>query len=538
MISDRLNLLKPYLQHRQDNLLSYRLLVYILLCSTLLAILSTAIQLFWDYKKDLDDIKQGIASIEAGYLDSLASSLWKLDKDQIEIQLDGIMKLQDIGFASITEIVADKEEAVFYRGDSKGDYPIQRHFELYYRNTLVGRLEIGATLDNVYQRLIEKFFIILGSQAIKTFLVSVCILLIVHYLVVTHINKLARYTRRLSLDNLDEEVELSPSLLRRKGRDSIDQLTSTLNQMRRNIGKQLEEKRQAQQALEQLNEELEQRVKYRTATLKHTNDRLSEALEELTTTKDKLVETEKMAALGALVSGIADEFDKPLQQSLSQVDQIEQLTDQSAADPTLDQVNQQNRNIQGQLQQMAELIRAFRLIAIDPQQLSTQRIKLRPLLDAVTRRFNARLSQQQVQLQIDCDDELELISYQESWQQVFSQLIENALHHGFGGAPDGEQTRKIQIRVQRQSDQLQINFQDNGIGVPETILPRIFEPFVASRGERGGSGLGTHVVYRLVTGLLQGTIECHSTRGQGSEFEIRVPLLLNQPDRDHDHDLW
>ena len=82
--------------HRQQNLLSYRLLVYIVMCSTLLAVLSTAVQLFWDYKNDVQDIEKGIDSIEAGYLDSLASSLWKLDKDQIAIQLDGIMKLPSV----------------------------------------------------------------------------------------------------------------------------------------------------------------------------------------------------------------------------------------------------------------------------------------------------------------------------------------------------------------------------------------------------------------------------------------------------------
>ncbi|MEH6824542.1 MAG: ATP-binding protein [Motiliproteus sp.] len=538
-------MLKRYLHYRQDNLLSYRLLVYIVLCSSLLAVLSTAVQLFWDYKKDLSTIQQGIDSIEAGYLDSLSSSLWKLDKDQIVIQLDGIMKLPDIGFTSITEIVADKQESVFFRGDPQVELPIQREFQLFYRNTLVGQLKVGATLDNVYQRLLEKFFIILGSQAIKTFLVSIGILLIVHYMIVTHLNRLARYTLRLDLNNLDEGVELEPSLLRRGGSDSLDQLADTLNLMRNNISKQLEGKKRAKQALEQLNNELEQRVKYRTATLKHTNDRLSGALQELTHTKDRLVETEKMAALGELVSGIADEIEKPVNASLETAAQIGaelSAIDLTAADeahnPAISRVRQHSGLIHGHLQQMAELIKAFRLIAIDPHTLQRQQVDLHRLLHQVKQSFNTQLQQQQIQLQLLGEHPLDIVSYPDIWKQVFSQLIDNSLRHGFAGTPLSDRESKIEIRIERRADKIHILYSDNGKGIPEAILPRIFEPFVATRSEHGGSGLGAHVVYRLVTHLFQGTIGCSSNRGQGVEFDIQVPLNPEHPASDHDSELW
>ncbi|WP_165840040.1 sensor histidine kinase [Motiliproteus coralliicola] len=533
-------MLKHYLKLRQNNLLSYRLLVYIVLCSTLLAILSTAIQLFWDYRKDLGDIERGLQSIEASYLDSLASSLWKLDKDQIGIQLDGIMKLQDIGYASITEIVADSEEAIFFRGDTEAQMPIQRQFELYYRDTLVGRLKVGATLDNVYLRLIEKFFIILGSQTIKTFLVSICILLVVHYLVITHLTSLARYTRRIGLDNLDEEISLESSLLRRGGEDSLDQLAETLNQMRVNIRRQLQAKKRAQQQLEQLNEELEQRVKYRTATLKHTNDRLTEALDELTQTKDRLVESEKMAALGELVSGIAQEIERPLNQGMDLSEQVinrldePRQIDNAGAISLCKQVDQ----VHDQLGKISELMKAFRLIAVDPAKLTPQRVKLAKLFANLENQLAERLLRYHVRVEIDCDDNLEIISYPDSLRQIFSQLISNSLQHGFG-PEHGRDDALISIQASHHSDGVKISYRDNGIGIPEQVLPRVFEPFVASRGERGGSGLGTHVVYRLVTGLLQGKVDCHNRRGEGVEFLIKVPLRPHTPDPNHDDDdLW
>ncbi|MEH6651871.1 MAG: ATP-binding protein [Motiliproteus sp.] len=532
-------MLKNYLKHRQENQLSYRLLVYILLCSTLLAILSTAIQLFWDYKKDLDDIQQGIESIEVGYLDSLASSLWKLDKEQISIQLDGIMKLPDIGFASITEIVADREESVFFRGDNSNVLPIQRSFELFYRDTLVGRLKVGATLDNVYQRLLQKFFIILGSQAIKTFFVSICILLIVHYLIVKQLNALALYTRRLGLDNLDEKFRLEPNMLRKGDPDALDQLSATLEQMQSNIRKQLNEKKKAQQALVDLNQDLEQRVKYRTATLKHTNDRLSETIEELTQTKDKLVETEKMAALGKLVSGIAYEIEKPVTEGLKSSEQAQQQLDKlSNSDESLSQLQQQNQHVHLQLQKMSELISAFRLISVDTHNISKQHIDLCKLVSQIEHNYSDQFETRNINFKLTCSQPLEIISYRDSWSQIFSQLIENSLRHGFKKEAQPDGGAEIEITLQRHTDQLRISYRDNGVGIPEPILPRLFEPFVASRSESGGSGLGTHVIYRLITDLLQGKIRCSSTRGKGTEFDIRIPLNpTTQPSR-QDSNLW
>lgn len=533
-------MLKRHLQHRKENLLSYRLLVYILLCSTVLAVLSTAIQLFWDYKKDLTDIQQGMDSIEAGYLDSLSSSLWKLDQDQIEIQLDGIMKLPDIGFVAITEIVAGEPDSVFYRGDINANLPIQRDFKLYYRDTLVGLLSVGATLDNVYQRLLQKFFIILASQAIKTLLVSICILVIVHYMIVTHLNRLARFARDLDLDNIDKGVELEPSRLRREGSDAIDQLADTLNLMRNNISKQLRQKKKAQLSLERLNEELEQRVNYRTATLKHTNDRLSGALKELTHTKDRLVETEKMAALGALVSGIADEIEKPVNGGLQISAQIH--NELSAADaeniPLISQASQHNDQIHTHLEQMAALIKAFRLIAIDPRTLSQQLIELPRLVEQVEHTFAAPLARLQINVELQCDPRLEISSYANLWRQLFSQLIQNSLQHGFAGQSPAGRDREIRINIERRAEQLHLTYSDNGQGIPEQILPRVFEPFVATRSEHGGSGLGTHVVYRLVTHLLRGSISCHSRRGQGVEFRIQIPLNSAQHSDADDGNLW
>lgn len=540
--------LENWRSHYKRNLLSYRLLVYIVMCSTLLAILSTGVQLFWDYRNDVNKIEQRMKSIEAGYLESLAASLWRLDQDQIGIQLDGMMKLPDIGYVAITEIVGGKTMAVFSRGQDRDDYPIVKKHQLYYNQTLVGTLDIKASLDNVYDRLLKRALVILGSQAVKTFFVSICILFIVQYLVVRHLNTLSAFTRRLHLDNLDEQLDLNKPSPGPERADSIDQLAHTLTAMRDNIRLQLSDKKKAQEQLEQLNEELEQRVQYRTATLKHTNNRLSEALDSLTQTKDQLVESEKMAALGELVSGIAHEINTPVNLSLESATQIqhsvaqlnEALTSESLDPQQVRQLQQQLKQacegINIQLKRTAQLVSSFKQIAVDQSQESTQIFHVRENIEEAINGLHEELLQQpQCTIEIDCDPQLQMESYPGALTQVYQHLLLNALQHGFKKDQDGV----IRIAAYQDDDQLIVDFSDNGKGIPEQIKHRIFEPFVSTgRGDHSSSGLGTHLVYNLVTQLLGGKISCDSARGEGTRYKIRLPIRVESLPDDETDDLW
>ena len=179
--------------------LSFRLLSYILLCSSVLAIAITSLQLLWDYRQDVGQIEDSIEQIEASFLESIATSYWNLDQAQVEVQLDGIMRLPNMQYVVVKEILGDALVPLIERGEVQPRYDISREFELVYQNQLVGKLFVAASLEEVYHRLIEKSLIILVSQAIKTFVVSVCILWLIYMLVIRHIHKLVNYTNHLDL---------------------------------------------------------------------------------------------------------------------------------------------------------------------------------------------------------------------------------------------------------------------------------------------------------------------------------------------------
>ncbi|MGL6336459.1 ATP-binding protein [Aeromonas jandaei] len=234
-----------------SNGLSYRLLSYILVCSTVLAMIITALQLAWDYRKDVAVIEDSIGQIEASFLQPIAASLWNLDEEQVKVQIEGIMNLPNMQFVMVKEMLGNSEVPLLTQGVERESYDISREFNLTYQGEIVGKLFVAASLEQIYQRLIEKSVLIMVSQTIKTLVVSFCILIIIYYLVVRHINRIASYAQKFNLDRLDMELELEGRPLPRKKPDELDTLVATLNQMRTRLRDELLARHQAVEQLQQ-----------------------------------------------------------------------------------------------------------------------------------------------------------------------------------------------------------------------------------------------------------------------------------------------
>ena len=233
------------------NGLSYRLLSYILICSTVLALLITVLQLAWDYNKDVTVIEASIGQIEASFLQPISASLWNLDEEQVKVQIEGIMNLPNMQFVMVKEMLGNSEVPLLTQGVEQPQYDISREFTLSYQGEVVGKLFVAASLEQVYQRLIEKSVLILVSQTIKTLVVSFCILVIIYYLVIRHINRIVSYAQKLSLDRLAVELTLEGRPLPRKSPDEFDTLAATLNQMRTRLNDEFTARHQAADQLQQ-----------------------------------------------------------------------------------------------------------------------------------------------------------------------------------------------------------------------------------------------------------------------------------------------
>jgi len=259
--------LSPFFRYRTEHPLGYRLLGRIVLFSSLLALLTTAIQLLTDYRVDVRAIDERMNQIEHSYLNSVANSLWMFDATQIQTEMNGILSLPDIKFVEI-----DTPQRKYTSGAAPEKYAaITRGFPLYYQDSterpLVGTLKVSASLEGVYQRLQERTFVILATNAVKNFLTAVFILWIFQRLVTRHLGTMANYARGLSLDHLHQPLVLRRKIKRNAPRDELDQVTSAINEMRQSLIAGIEERQRADTLLRASREQLRDIINNSTALI-------------------------------------------------------------------------------------------------------------------------------------------------------------------------------------------------------------------------------------------------------------------------------
>ena len=289
---------------------------------------------------------------------------------------------------------------------------------------------------------------------------------------------------------------------------------------------------EAEQALRALNAELEARVEARTAELRRANSTLAESLEELRAAQVRLVQSEKMAALGSLVAGIAHEINTPLGIGVTAASHVE-LTVRGLQErfahgqPTrqemegfLSSASEACEMVLANLQRAADLIRSFKQVAVDQSSGERRTFSLKPYLDEVLRSLGPQLRRTRHEVLLVCPENLEIDSYPGAYSQIVTNLVLNSLTHGFDGIEHG----RIEIEVLREGESLRLRYRDNGRGIAPEHLPKIFDPFFTTKRGLGGSGLGLHVLYNLVTQTLGGTIECRSRPGEGVSFDIDLPM--------------
>jgi diguanylate cyclase (GGDEF)-like protein/PAS domain S-box-containing protein len=207
----------------------------VVLVGVALALLSTALQLHGDYRSELRTIDDEFAQIERSTLDALANSVWSYNETQIRLTLNGLMQLRDVAHV---EVRANSER--FEAGQRGRERAIRRSFELHepsHPALSIGTLTVEASLDGVYKRLLDRGLVILAAESAKAFLLALVILVLVNRWITRHLEAMAGYTREMSLDRLGRE----PLRLQRTGRrgDELDQVAAALNDMSRELGREL-----------------------------------------------------------------------------------------------------------------------------------------------------------------------------------------------------------------------------------------------------------------------------------------------------------
>ncbi len=129
-----------------------------------------------------------------------------------------------------------------------------------------------------------------------------------------------------------------------------------------------------------------------------------------------------------------------------------------------------------------------------------------------------------IALRIEVPEGLVIDGYPGSYGQILTNLFLNAVNHAFAGGRSG--TISISARP-RGADDVEIIFADDGAGMTPEVQRQAFDPFFTTRRNEGGTGLGLHIVYNLVTQQLGGRMMLESRPGQGTTFRIIMPRIAS-----------
>ncbi|NWK77005.1 HAMP domain-containing sensor histidine kinase [Aquitalea sp. LB_tupeE] len=268
------------------------------------------------------------------------------------------------------------------------------------------------------------------------------------------------------------------------------------------------------------------------AQARQERDNAEHALQQLVQTQQTLVESEKLASLGSLVAGVAHEINTPVGITLTTASHLATTTlhitekldnggiKKSDFQAYLDSARECCDLILSNSERAASLIHSFKQVAVDQTSEQRRDFQLNDYLSEIVTSLRPRFKRSQTNITIDCEDDLLLDSYPGAISQVVTNLLVNALVHGFEEKPGGN----IHIRAERyQAAEVRLSIQDDGKGIPVENINRVFDPFFTTRRGNGGSGLGLHIVYNIIRQRLGGTIEVHSEVGKGSIFTITMP---------------
>jgi PAS domain S-box-containing protein len=268
--------------------------------------------------------------------------------------------------------------------------------------------------------------------------------------------------------------------------------------------------------------------------MRKAKDAAEAALRNLRETQNSLIEAEKLAALGRLVAGVAHEVNNPVGISLTVASSLERKTALFAAvvargdlrKSSLNDFLQTSRDASSQLvanlNRAAELIQSFKQVAAD-RNYSDQRVfDLGDLTEQVVMSLRPGLRKHNLTLTVDCQPNLIMNSYPGPYGQVLTNLFLNSVAHAF---PDGK-PGAVDIKVHESGkDNVEIVFSDNGCGMSLDVRRRAFDPFFTTRRDQGGTGLGLHIVYSIVTNRLGGRLKLDSKPGGGTRIQIVLPRI-------------
>jgi signal transduction histidine kinase len=329
------------------------------------------------------------------------------------------------------------------------------------------------------------------------------------------------------------DAEILLGRLKEESGDLYDGVAALIESYRRVIREQrrlvrVSDRQQAQ--LASLNQELARR-----------GAEAEEALARLRETQETLIQSEKLASLGALVAGVAHEINTPVGIAVSCASHLEDATGRLRALYEADDIavedferymataSDTSRLILDNCQRAATLINGFKQVAVDRTSAERRPFDLCVTLQDTLVSLGPTLRRAGHRVAFACPSEMAIDGYPGVLSQILTNFVMNTVNHAYDEGVAG----RIAITVDRPAPgQVRLVYRDDGKGIAPAHRAHVFDPFFTTRRGGGGSGLGLHIVYNLATGPLGGTValaDDAADRGAGAAFVLTFPDRAPDP---------
>ncbi|MCQ8879097.1 ATP-binding protein [Pseudoalteromonas shioyasakiensis] len=576
--------------------LSKKLLTSVLSVYFLLTFVVTCGQVIAEYVNTKDYIRDELTTLQKTFSRSLTRAIWELNTKQTITTAEGLLAIPMIEGIIVRddsgEIISQlgrsldirelysqqlvQEEAIIEDTPSGlFGYTFPLIFEFSGRATQVGDVTLFSSREVVFSRIMISIYFLIGNAMIKTTFLIILFLMAFRKLLTEPLDQLTEQIEDLELNDLEGQhinIETTEHNELKVMEQSFNKLIDKVVQYRKELEHTQKELLISNEKLDQHNLQLEQEVARKTSNLsqammdlqqqkyelekqkltlteevdlrRHTEQELltkqkemQRYVDELNIAQERLVGSEKMAALGGLVAGITHDINTPvgigvtatsfLQERLMQIEAAykDKTLSPKALEEFINDAKQSTSLLTSNLDRASELVASFKQIAVDQASEAVRTINFKEYLGEVIRSLHPKIKNTSHHINLDCPEDLTLNLPAGAISQIFTNLIMNSLIHGFDGVSNGV----IDILIKDDDNHVIIDFKDNGNGVSEQQLEKLFDPFFTTKRDQGGSGLGTHITFNLVKQTLSGEIEVSSSPGNGLHYHISFPKDMPKP---------
>lgn len=565
--------------------LSKKLLTRVLSVYFILTLIVTLGQIFTEYLNAKNHIESELQTLKNTFSTSLTRAIWELNTPQAVSIAEGLMELPIVDGVQIRDenanYIADlgrtnkqPMEPVTtgvmrdHAGGTFG-YSFPLIFEFSGRTSQVGDVTLYSSFEIIFGRIEVGIFFLIGNAFIKTAFLIFLFLNAFRRMLTDPLAELTEQISKFDINRLEQSklhARLTDENELKVLQDAYNQLVEDLIRFQNKLNHTQDELRAANLKLDEQNLSLEQEVARKTASLSKImldleqqkdelisnqrelkqenenrrkveeellkkNAELAESMKTLQMAKDQLVESERMASLGGLVAGIAHDVNTPLgvgvtaasflQERLKGLQQAfdEKSLTAKTMSTFLNEGQQTATLLLTNLNRASELIASFKQVAVDQTSEAERDFDLGEYLQEIIQSLAPNLKKTQHKIEVECPSNLQVRCAPGVIAQIFTNMIMNSLIHGF----ENKKAGTIKIQVSSQDGDVRIQYQDDGKGLSPLLLNKLFEAFFTTRRGRGGSGLGTHIMYNLVTQALHGQIEAQSEEGRGLRYDIHFP---------------